>query len=66
MSLVRIERNIGQIERQAREMRHSLSLYESNPRKYEPQLDNLAQAALDAKRAAEIILRTIGASDEED
>ena len=59
----RIERNIDGIERQIAEMRHSLKLFMSNPRKYEPQLENLAQAAVNVTRSAEVILRAIGVSE---
>jgi len=55
----RIERNIDNIERQVKEMRHSLKLLVSNPRKYAPQLENLADAALNAAKSAEIIVRAI-------
>jgi prefoldin subunit 5 len=58
----RIERNIDSIEREIKEMRHSLKLYMSNPRKYEPQLENLAQAAMNAERSAKVVLRALGVS----
>jgi hypothetical protein len=56
----RIERNIDGIENEVKEMRHSLKLYMSNPRKYEPQLANLAQAVMNVTSKAEVILRALG------
>ncbi len=62
--LQRIERQIAAIEEEAQQMRHSLKVYASDPRKYEPQLANLAQAALYTQRSAEIILRALGVSED--
>jgi len=64
LSVQRIERLIDGIEREIKEMRHSLKLYTSNPRKYEPQLENLAQAAMNTTRSAEVLLRTLGISED--
>jgi len=60
VAIHRIERNINAIEEEVAQMRHSLKVYVSNPRKYEPQLENLAQAAHYVKRSVDIILRAMG------
>jgi len=60
IALHRIERNINAIEEEVAQMRYSLKTYASNPRKYEPQLENLAQSAHYVKRSVEIILRAMG------
>ena len=63
-SLQRIERQIDAIGDEIKEMRHSLKTYASDPRKYEPQLENLAQAAVNTMRSARVILRTLGVSED--
>lgn len=60
VSWPRIERNVDSIEAEVKEMQHAMRVYMSNPQKYEPQLVNLASAALRARRSAEMILRTLG------
>lgn len=59
LALLRIERHIDAIEKEVREMRHSLRVYKQDPGKYRPQLNNLAQAANVARRSAEHILRVL-------
>ena len=63
LSVLRIERQIDSIERQVKEMRHSLKVFVSNPRKYEPQLENLASAAVTTMSSARGILRSLGIED---
>lgn len=56
---MRVERNIDVIEGEVKEMRHALKLFASNPRKYQPQLENLAMAAMDVSRSVKAILRAL-------
>jgi prefoldin subunit 5 len=56
---MRVERNIDAIENETKEMRHALKLFASNPRKYQPQLENLAMAAMNASRSVGAILRSL-------
>ncbi len=60
----RVERQIDAIEREVKEMRHALKVFASNPRKYEPQLENLAMAAMNTSRSARDILRTLDLSED--
>lgn len=62
---MRAERNIDAIADEVKEMRHALKVFASNPRKYEPQLENLAQAAVNTMRSARAILRSIGVSEDD-
>jgi len=61
VSLDRIERNIDAIEREIKEMRHALKVFASNPKKYEPQLLNLVEAAYNTMKSARVIIRAAGA-----
>jgi len=51
-----LERAVLVTEQQAKEMRHSLDLYKSDPAKYAPQLDNLVSAA---RQSAKILVRFV-------
>jgi prefoldin subunit 5 len=60
LATARIERHIDAIERQIKEMRHSIKVYKSDPEKYLPQLQNLIQAATETANSSERILLAIG------
>lgn len=55
----KIERLLGSVSREVRQMGISLEQFKHDPAKYQPQLKNLADAASTAVAGLTIILRTL-------
>ena len=50
---------IGSVEHQLKELKHSLGMYKKDPRKYQPQLENLEHAASATQSACSAIIRKV-------
>lgn len=55
----RIDRALAAAERELKQMNSSIGLYKRDPGRYQPQIENLASAAVGMRNAMNLLLRTV-------